>query len=177
MRLKFLLPLLFGAVFPGIVLANGGNIRLAEGKYLVNISSAPVTPVAGQKTSMLIAFADVATNAPLTQPITAWIEIRKKLSQENVFPSTEYPVKGGILEFAFTYPNPGLYELFVRFEKSDEPGKIYESEDFLMDVQPPKRNANPMNTFLLAGLAGCAGFFLGFILGQRHTKERTKQGA
>jgi hypothetical protein len=152
-----------------IASSNGGNIRLAEGKYLVNISSSPVTPVAGEKTAMLISFADIATNKPLSQPLRASIEIRKKVNQEVVFPSTEYPVEGGILEFSFTYPEPQLYELFVRFEKSDEPGKIYEPEDFLVDVQAPQTSGGnrsaPMGMFV--PLAFLLGIALGALMKRR----------
>lgn len=147
------------------VSANGGNIRLAEGKYLVNISSAPVTPVAGENVAMLISFADIKKNELLNQNIRVWLEIRLKATEEVIFPEQEYRAEGGVLEFNFVYPHAGLHELFVRFEKPDEPGKIYITEDFLVDAQPApeRKTARPgWPVIILAALAGIGiGFFVG----------------
>lgn len=158
-------------LFPGLASANGGNIRIAEGKYLVNISSAPVTPVAGEKVAMLISFGDVATNELLHQNLRVWLEIRTKATEEIVFPKQEFTAEGGVLEFSFTYPKPSLHELFVRFEKPDEPRKIYESEDFLVDVQEPRGKSETPRTFLV----GMASLIAGFLLGRYTLKVKPSE--
>lgn len=156
--------------FPFLTFANGGNIRIAGGKYLVNISSAPVTPVVGEKVAMLISFADIAKNELLKQNIRVWIEIRLKAMEEVVFPQQEFLAENGVLEFQFIYPAAGLHELFVRFEKPDEPGKRYETEDFLIDVQPAQSAGEQRGTlfpWLALSLFG-GGLFIGFLFGRRH---------
>lgn len=162
----FLFILLFASFLAsGYASANGGNIRIAEGKYIVNISSSPVTPVSGEKVEMLISFADVQKNELLPQDLRVWIEIRLKSTEEIIFPEQEFRAERGILDFDFTYPKTVLHEFFVRFEKPDEPGKIYETEDFLVDVQPPRASdtseAGDRNPLFI----GLFGFFIGLIFG------------
>jgi len=149
--------------FPFFAFANGGNIRIAEGKYLVNISSSPVTPIAGKKVAMLISFADVQKNELIAQDIRVWIEIRNKATQKVLFPPTEFLAERGVLEFSFTYPEAGLHELFIRFEKPDEPGKVYESEDFLVDVQESTASNNRGIGFHFVFGALLTGCILGWL--------------
>lgn len=171
MRKVFILGVIlaWSLIFSASVFANGGDIRIAEGKYLVNISSSPVTPVAGQKVAMLISFGDVVTNELLVQDLHVWIEIRLKVTEEVIFPQQEFRAERGVLEFPFIYLKPGLHELFVRFEKPDEPGKIYESEDFLVDVQESRiREKNGVSYgLILVPIAFGLGMLAGFLRRRR----------
>lgn len=165
----FLIALLTIFLASGYASANGGNIRIAQGKYLVNISSSPVTPVAGEKVAMLISFADIAKNELLAQDIRVWIEIRLKATEEVIFSQQEFLAQGGVLEFTFTYPEAGLQELFVRFEKPDEPGKIYETEDFLVDVQESRTSEKNGVSYglILVPIAFGLGILAGFLRRRR----------
>lgn len=159
-------------LFGSFVFANGGNIRLAEGRYLVNISSSPVTPVAGEKVEMLVSFASIEDNTLLREDLRTWVEIRRKVNDEVIFPEKEFRAERGVLDFDFTYPESGLYELFVRFEKPDEPGKIYETEDFLVDVQSQRIQSRgttlfPMYLVVSSLVSLLAGWFLGRRSGRR----------
>lgn len=177
---KLLIPFLtlsiIAVVSGRVVLANGGDVRIAEGRYVVNISKTPLTPVAGKLQKMLISFGDLVEDALVDQDIRVWIEIRKSGVRDALFPKQEFIAAGGVLNFSFTYPTAGLHELFVTFEKPDEPGKIYEPEDFLIDVQEPRVERMPQPavrtgsiTALMISLS--ALFFVGgFILG-RYTRR------
>lgn len=170
----FLLLALFFAPF--LVFANGGNIRLAEGRYLVNISSSPVTPVAGEETQMLISFASIQDNTLLGEDLRTWIEIRRKVNDEVIFPEKEFRADRGVLDFDFTYPKSGLYELFVRFEKPDELGKIYETEDFLVDVQNPRPQAEvKMFSPVIFVVSSFISLLSGWFLGRQSIKRTSKQ--
>jgi len=46
-------------IFPALSLANGGDQRVVDAKYLINLSRAPFTPRIGVKTSFLASFIDI----------------------------------------------------------------------------------------------------------------------
>ncbi len=154
--------------FPVFALGNGGDQRIVEGgKYFINMSRAPFTPRAGVKTAMLISIADGKTGRPIKDDSILRIRIFKMAgkggSRELLFEQKDIAVKGGVLEFPYTFAESGLHEVFLDFALASEPDKIIEPPDFLMDVQKPeqkdrgKQNALP---YLFAVL----GFALGWCL-------------
>lgn len=143
------------------VFGHGGSYKPvmgSGGEYFIYMSSVPVTPTAGTKVSMLFFLVDGRTNEPIQEDIKIWIEILGREDQRKVFPSQEFLAQGGAFEFEFTYPEAGFYEIYTRFEGANEPGKIYESEDFLVDVQPVKQQER---TSLFIGFITVAFLFGG----------------
>ena len=60
--MKKVILLLAIAFIPSVSLANGGDQRVVENKYLINLSRAPFTPRIGVKTSFLASFVDIQKN-------------------------------------------------------------------------------------------------------------------
>lgn len=158
--------LLVLAIFaPHFSSANGGNQRVVEGKYIVQISQAPLAPYAGEKVAMLVSFFDIAKDSLILTPINARLRIAAKAGEE-VLPWTPLEVDGGIAEFSYTYAQSGFYEIFVEFERLEEPGKKYQVPDFLLDVKPqPAAGAPSWIPLVLLGTA-IVGLLAGFIAGR-----------
>lgn len=152
-------------LLPFAASANGGIKEVAEGKYMVNLSAAPIAPYIGEKQSMLLSFADIFGNLiekDISVDLSLHYEQRPVFSQENLL------AKNGVLPFEYTYENPGLYELFVAFRLPDEPDHTYMPEDFLIEVKEKYGSRSawpPLITGLLAG--GLAGILLGFTIAKR----------
>lgn len=163
---------------PSLTSANGGDQRVVEGKYLINLARSPFTPKVGEKTAMLISFVDLETNKLISEDLVVKIRIAKlggtgSTKREFLFEKSDILVRGGVLEFPYTFGYTGLHEIFIDFVLGSNPQKIYESPDFLMDVQNKEPQLN-INRFIigsmLSSILGVAlGFVLGFWLGQRRT--------
>ncbi|GEM_PF-2429365 len=153
---------------PAFVFANGGDQRIVSGgKYFINMSRAPFTPRAGTKTAMLISIADGKTGRPIKDDSILRIRIFKMGgkggNRELLFEQKGIEVKGGILEFPYTFADSGLHEVYLDFALAAEPEKIIEPPDFLMDVQKPEQketNGQKAFPYLLV----VAGFALGWCL-------------
>lgn len=169
---KIILSLLFGALVGFLlpsptVFSNGGDQRVVEGKYLINLSRSPFTPSVGQKTSMLISFVDIKTNTLITDGLIAEIRIAKLgeigPQQRNfIFKQDNIKVTRGILEFAYTFTETGLHEVFVDFVFAANPQKTYKPPDFLLDVQRQETSLKGSN---LKRFSIIGGFIISFILG------------
>lgn len=170
--------LLFVLLLPSLASANGGDQRVVESKYLINLARSPFTPRVGEKTAMLISFVDLKTNKLISEDLVAKIRIAKlggigSAKREFLLEKIDILVRGGVLEFPYTFGDIGLHEIFLDFVLSSDPQKIYESPDFLMDVQNKESQLN-MNRFIigfmLSSVVGIAlGFMFGLWLGQRRT--------
>ncbi len=172
MKNLIILFLIFALIveIPILVFANGGDQRLVEGKYLINLSRSPFTPRVGIPTSFLASFLDIKTNKIISDQITAKISIAKisEYSQERkfIFEKDNLKVKDGILEFKYTFPEAGLYEIFFDFLIASEPDKIYKAPDFMIEVHPNFESKKQESFILIAEafgilLAFLAGFFAG----------------
>ena len=161
---------------PALTSANGGDQRVVEGKYLINLARSPFTPRVGERTAMLISFVDLGMNKLISEDLVVKIRIAKlggigSKKREFLFEKKDILVQGGVLEFPYTFGNTGLHEIFMDFVLGSNPQKIYESPDFLMDVQnkEPQLNINRFIIgFMLSSILGVAlGFVFGFWVGQR----------
>lgn len=114
---------------------------------------------------MLISFADIQQGRLIKEDIIASIRVARLGEVESgkrlfIFEKKDIPVSGGVLEFPYTFADEGLHEIFIDFAFAGHPEKIYETPDFLLDVQPARAEGNTPLIFL----AGATGFLLGVIL-------------
>ena len=125
--------------FPTFSLGNGGDQRVVEGKYLINLSRSPFTPAVGGKTSMLASFVDVQTGKLIGDDLIVKVRIAKlgegRDKRQFLFERENLAAKGGILELQYTFEESGLHEIFFDFAFVSNPEKIYNAPDFLLDIQ------------------------------------------
>ncbi len=166
MLLKLFLLILI--VVPNAVFANGGDQRIVEGKYFINLSRAPFTPRIEEKTSFLASFVDIEKNKLIVEDLFVTIRIAKlggegTTKRTFLFEQKNTPVKGGVLDFSHTFADAGLHEVFFDFAFASDPQKIYEAPDFLLDVQKTEASENG-NTGLGMGLltGAVAGLLIGW---------------
>lgn len=157
-------------VLPGFAVANGGDQRVVEGRYLINLSRAPFTPRAGERISTLISFVDLKKNKLISEDLLVKIRIAKlggagTEKRTFLFERASIEVKGGVLEFPYTFNERGLHEVFIDFAFARDPKNIFESPDFLLDVQEQKTaSASPRSIFIGTGAGVLAGGLLGWFL-------------
>lgn len=153
---------------PFVVFANGGDQRVVENKYFINLSRAPFTPRVGVKTSFLVSFVDIEKNKLISEDLIVKVRIAKQGGvggkRTFIFEEDNIIVKGGVLELKYTFDNSGLHEVFFDFAFVSSPQKIYEVPDFLIDVQ---KNSESKNPYLLGSLGSIMGFILGWFLRKR----------
>lgn len=148
------------------VLANGGDQRVVDGKYLINLSRAPFTPRVGDKVAILASFVDIEKNKLVSEDIIVAIRIAKlggvgTDKRTFLFEKEKISVKGGVLELPYTFTQSGLHEIFFDFAFASNPEKIHEAPDFLLDVQRPL-NGYDLNQVLMAVFGS---FVVGLIAG------------
>lgn len=149
-------------LLPFTTFANGGDQRVADG-YLVNLSRAPFTPIAGAKTALLASFVDLKTGQLIKDGILVSVRIAEgRGSRAFIHKKENIPVKGGVLEYSYTFENPGMHEIFFDFTFANDPAKqVHELPDFLIDVQKPISGYS-MNQVLIAI---CGSFIIGLLAG------------
>ncbi len=171
MKKLIILFLVMTFIFPALSLANGGDQRVVEHTYLINLSRAPFTPRVGVKTSFLASFVDIQKNKLISEDLIVRLRIAKLgdapkgtfiLDQENIV------VKGGVLEFPYTFSEAVLHEIFFDFAFASHPEKVYNAPDFLIDVQP-SRSSEKSNKSLLffSGLGIAIAFLIGLFVGKK----------
>lgn len=156
--------LLIGFLLPLAVHANGGIKEVAEGKYIVNLSAAPIAPFIGEKQSMLIGFADIRGNL-IQKDIS--VDLILKYGHEPVMERKNLLAENGVLPFQFIYEKPGVYELVVAFRLPDKLNHTYMPEDFMIDVKERQGGAPSAFPVIPMAGAGIIGLVLGFALGKR----------
>ncbi|MDP3763622.1 MAG: hypothetical protein Q8Q92_03160 [bacterium] len=168
---KLSILILLAGLMPIVISANGGDQRLVErGKYYINLSRAPFTPRVGVKTSFVAAFFDVGADRLIKEDLTVRVRISKLGDAPKgkfVFEQDNITVKGGVLEFPYTFSEAGLHEIFFDFAFASNPQKTYEAPDFLIDVQ--RQKTSERNQFLLPTITSIVGLFIGFIIGRTNT--------
>lgn len=160
--LLFLLTLLL--IVPSFSLANGGDQRVVEGKYLINLSRAPFTPHVGVKTRFLPSFFDIEKNQLIAEDLTAKVRIAKLGGHDKrtfIFEQADIRVRGGVLEdLSYVFKEPGLHEIFFDFAFTSNPEKVYGAPDFLIDIQPEARELTRELSLIYFG----AGIAVGMLI-------------
>lgn len=170
---KLFFTLLLSVIYlvPNISFANGGDQRVVEGKYLINLSRSPFTPAIGDKTSMLASFVDIQKDKLIAEDLIVKVRIAKlggDRERKFIFEKDNIKVKGGILEFQYSFDEAGLHEIFFDFSFSSDPQKIYNAPDFLLDIQKPEVSEKPEQPILLwIGLGAILGFGIGWFIFRR----------
>lgn len=162
--------LLISVLFPLTTFANGGDQRVKDG-YLVNLSRSPFTPVSGVKTSMLVSFVDLKTGLLIKEDIRVNVRIAEgRGSKTFIQEDKNLLVKGGVLEYKYTFQNSGMHEVFFDFTFANDPAqKVHELPDFLIDVQKPlAENAIATKSLILGIILGAVvGLLGGWLVGRR----------
>ncbi|MDP3771928.1 MAG: hypothetical protein Q8Q94_00955 [bacterium] len=158
-----LFTLLMVVSMPFIAFANGGDQRVADG-YLVNLSRAPFTPIVGVKTALLASFVDLKTGNLIKNDILVSIRIAEgRGSRAFIHEKKDIPIRGGVLEYLYTFQNPGIHEIFFDFKLVNDPEqKVHELPDFLLDVQKPTSKKMLDNKSFIFGI--CVGIVSGLII-------------
>lgn len=155
---------------PLSVFANGGDQRVGDG-YLINLSRAPFTPIAGVKTSMTVSFVDLKTMRLIKDDAIVNVHIGKGRGSKVFIHETEnILIKGGVLEYAYTFKDSGLHELFFEFTFVNDPEKkVYMPPDFLMDIQEPRTEKPKKIDYALFTLGGViGGLLIGKLFGKKY---------
>ena len=164
-KLFLLLLLLVLLTAPAMLSANGGDQRVVDEQYLINLSRAPFTPLVGVKTSMLASFVDIGKDTLIAEDLIVKVRIAKlgggQSTREFLFENDSVVVKGGVLELSYTFAESGLHEIFFDFAFASNPQKMYETPDFLLDVQEPPTGYNT-NQILMAAIGS---FVIGLVAG------------
>lgn len=165
MKKIFIIGILLVLAFPLSTFANGGDQRVGDG-YLINLSRSPFTPIAGVKTAMTVSFVDLKTMKLIKDDVLVTVKIGKgRGSKTLIHEEKNIPTTGGVLEYAYTFKDPGLHEIFFEFSFVNDPEKVYMPTDFLMDIQEPrteKSHAFDYAFFVAMGMV--AGVGIGIFL-------------
>lgn len=156
MLLPFLIVLIVGS---GVVLAHGEPQQTVDGKYRITM-----TIIAeGNETRMRFFFDDISGGR--IQSVNFTVKIKEEdglfIHESSVLHASE-----GIGDFVYTFPKAGFYEIFLSFEKFDEPGKVYTPEDWRIWSAGPDGSGRryPIEPSTIAGF-GLAGMAFLIILG------------
>lgn len=154
-------------VLPLLVFANGGDQRVVEGKYLINLSRAPFTPRVGVKTAFLPSFFDIEKNKLIDEDLIVKIRIARlggagSAERTFIFEKDGIDVRGGVIEgLSYIFAEPGLHEVFFDFVFASDPQRVYKVPDFLLDVQKSGERLSMRLVFI----PGVMGVVFGFVVG------------
>ena len=176
-NMKAVIVLVAALLAAGIAMANGGDQRVVDGKYLINLSRSPFTPRAGERVALLASWVDLATGKLIAEDLLVKIRIAKLGGgggkREFLYEQENVRVKGGVVEFSYTFNGSGLHEIFFDFAFASNPSLFYEAPDFLLDVQKPAVQGAGSNVRTLAGIGvGLAvGLGLGWLLSRKAARQ------
>ena len=139
---KFILFVIF-TLFIQFSYANGGCIKVADDVF-VQLSIAPLVPIADKQTSFLISFGN--EEGLIKEEINGKLKIVKK---EETILIKDFKIKDGIFDLKHTFKNTGLYEIFLEFNFKN---KTYTPEDFLIEVKEEKLDFKYNILFLFIGI-------------------------
>lgn len=150
------------------VFANGGDQRVVDGKYLINLSRSPFTPRVGVETSFLASFVDIAKDKLVGEELIVKVRIAKLGGiggrREFIFEKDNVKVEGGVMDFKYIFAESGLHEIFFDFAFASNLDKVYVAPDFLLDVQESKVATSNAFSVLLTIIGIIAGFIIGYII-------------
>ncbi len=167
-----------GLVIPLFSFANGGDQRIIEGKYMINLSRAPFTPRVGIKTVFLPSFFDIQKDKLIAEDLIVSVRIAKLGGTDKrtfVFERNNLTVKGGVLEnLAYTFEESGLHEIFFNFSFASDPKTVYEPPDFLLDVQKPEVSEKDTVFIIVIIIIVLAmiGGMIGWLIGRKHMNNK-----
>jgi hypothetical protein len=167
---KLILLLLAIALVPVLSFANGGDQRVVENKYLINLSRAPFTPRVGVKTSFLASFVDIQKNKLINEDLIVKIRISKLGDAPKgkfIYEQSNIAVKGGVLDFSYTFSEAVLHEIFFDFTFASNTEKTYNAPDFLLDIQKSESPERDDSSFLIALISVLVGGIAGLIIGRK----------
>lgn len=157
-------------LIPSLASAHGAIQKIAGGKYLLNLSSAPLAPEAGQEQQDILAISTVADDSLVAKNVVFHVEIHK--DDKPIFTADNLVATGGLLPFKYTYPTPGLYEFFATFKVPGD-ATVYEPEDIWVQVIEPQAAATTSKGALPLGLGGLvAGIVIGLLAGRMIARPR-----
>lgn len=171
--MKLIVQLIAGTLalaYAGIVFAHGGDQRVVDGIYLVNLSRVPITSKAGDPSKFLISFLDLKKNTVVDADMLITLRIAK-LDQVGSEPQfifeTQKPelARHGALEYSYVFAHPGFYEIYIDFADASQPEKIFHTPDFLIEVQKPEQKTaqySLLSLGVVALLSICAGYVIRF---------------
>ena len=151
------------------VFANGGDQRVVENKYLINLSRSPFTPRIDVETSFLASFVNIAKEKLVGEALIVKIRIAKlggSDKREFLFEQKDIKVNGGVLDFPYTFNDAGLHEIFFDFALASNPQKVYEAPDFLIDVQAAGQQII-FNRFIVLAVGIILGLIMGWLVSRR----------
>ncbi len=142
-----------------LALANtdGGNQRYVDG-YLVQISNLPISPFVGEKTAMIISFAN--TSGDLLNNIEAKIRINQ--IDKTIF-ENNFSAAGGAMKFEYTFDRAGLYDFIVEFKSVNE-STVHMPDHFLIEV---KQAQLLWHVAVIVAVIFLIGVAAGFVFGWR----------
>lgn len=157
-------------VVPVFTFANGGDQRVVGNEYLINFARSPFTPIAGTKTAMTVSFVDLTTGQVIKDDILVTVRVGEgRGSTTFTYEEKDILVRGGILEWSYTFNAPGIHELFFNFVFVSDPQKIYEPPDFLLDIQKPETAIQASGVIFTGILSAFGGGIIGWVI-RRKTK-------
>jgi hypothetical protein len=167
---------ILGLLSPYTLFANGGDQRVVDGRYFINLSRAPFTPRVGVKTAMLPSFFDIEKNKLVAEDLLVKVRIYRfgdsgEEKRVPLFEKKDILVKGGVLEgLSYTFVKPGLHEIFFDFAFAENPKKIYEVPDFLLDVQEPEalKKDTALVIVLTTIISVIIGGAIGWMIGRKY---------
>lgn len=157
-------------IIPSLLLANGGDQRIVEGKYFINLSRAPFTPHVGVKIAMLPSFFDIEKNKLVAEDLLVKVRIYRfggsgEEKRVLLFEKKDILVKGGVLEgLSYTFAEPGLHEIFFDFVFASNQEKVYNAPDFLLDVQKQPDGYNTNQLLVIGFGAIVIGVIIGWFI-------------
>lgn len=142
--------------------------KIIEERYLLNLTSVPLSPDIGVKQQNILAVSDLANNLITTTPIFD-IEISK--DGDVVFSKEDMTAVGGLLAFTYIYPEAGEYEILATFRLPDS-DHVYVGDHFMVQVDAGGKAGIDTTAITLIVIALVIGGALGFITGRRKADGR-----
>jgi hypothetical protein len=152
-----------------LIWAHGEPEKVIEGKYVVSLVLVPH----GAEMSLRFFFRDFKTGQRLLVPISFQIKIRDPHAQKFVFESPNLRATNGVGDLIYSFSLAGFYEIFLEFEKTDEPGKIYRPEDWYAWV-PAEQADEAHGYYRIIAISGLLVAISGMAWWSRKKRNRGK---
>ena len=152
-----------------LISAHGEPEKVVEGKYVVSLALMPQ----GKEMSLRFFFRDFKTGQRLLVPISFQIKIRDPQTEKFVFESLNLRATNGVGDLIYSFSLAGFYEIFLEFEKTDEPRKIYRPEDWYVWV-PAGQAAEAHGYYGIIVISGLLAAISGMAWRSRRKGNREK---